>query len=265
MDVNSFVEMVFPKLLISARTCKNYFGAYFRYLSEEIGQLRLQDVTKNQLVNLLAVLPAQTRYQTLMVARVIFREAVERDLISENPAASIKPPRIEVKPGKFLTWEELSVIDFGKQTMRIQFLALHGLRYGEASAMVDSDVYDGLVHINKSAAGATKTVAGNRVVPLLSPFPGFAKSQKRLATLLAPYGVTVHSLRKTYAYTLKSSQIHVTTAAKLMGHSNPLVTMKIYTLVLDDEIAKSGIAIGTFLVKSSLDNQKNLAKHVNTT
>jgi integrase len=30
--------------------------------------------------------------------------------------------------------------------------------------------------------------------------------------------------------------VHVTTAAKFMGHSNPLVTLKIYTLVRDDEI-----------------------------
>ena len=98
-------------------------------------------------------------------------------------------------------------------------------------------------------------MAGNRVVPLLSPFPGFAKSQKRLGTLLKPHGVTVHSLRKTYAYTLKSSQIHVTTAAKMMGHSNPLVTLKIYTLVLDDEIAKSASALEAFIVKSALDKQ----------
>ena len=93
------------------------------------------------------------------------------------------------------------------------------------------------------------------MVPLLSPFPGFAKSQKRLATLLKPHGVTVHSLRKAYAYTLKSSQIHVTTAAKMMGHSNPLVTLKIYTLVLDDGIAKSVSALEAFIVKSALDKQ----------
>ena len=255
MEINTFVGILFPQLLITAKTLKNYTGAYNCNLNLELGRMELGDITKNQLVNLLAVLPAQTRYQTLMVARVIFREAMERDLITENPAASIKPPRIEVKPGKFLTWEDLSAIDFGKQTSRIQFLALHGCRYGEAVALLDSDIYDGLVHISKSAAGDTKTVAGNRVVPLLSPFPGFAKSQKRLATLLKPYGVTVHSLRKTYAYTLKSSQIHVTTAAKMMGHSNPLVTLKIYTLVLDDEISKSASAIEAFMVKSALDNQ----------
>ena len=33
--------------------------------------------------------------------------------------------------------------------------------------MLDSDIYDGLVHINKSLGGATKRVDGNRVVPPL--------------------------------------------------------------------------------------------------
>ena len=265
MDINTFVGMLFPQLLISAKTLKNYYSAYNCHLINEIGGMEICDVTKQKLVNLLAGLPSQTRYQTLMVARVIFREALDRDLISENPAQTIRPPRIEVKPQKFLTWEELSGLDFGKQTPRIQFLALHGLRYGEAAALTEADIYDGLVHINKSAAGNTKTISGNRVVPLLSPFPGFAKSQKRIATLLRPFEVTVHSLRKTYAYLLKSSQIHVTTAAKMMGHSNPLVTLKIYTLVLDDEIAKSATALEGFIAKSSFDIQpKNLLLDVIT-
>ena len=135
MEINTFVGILFPQLLITVKTLKNYMGAYNCHLKLELGGMELGDVTKNQLVNLLAVLPAQTRYQTLMVARVIFREAMERDLISENPAATIRPPRIDVKPGKFLTWEDLSAIDFGKQTSRIQFLALHGCRYGEAVAL----------------------------------------------------------------------------------------------------------------------------------
>ncbi len=54
--------------------------------------------------------------------------------------ASIKPPRIEVKPGKFLSWEELLVIDFGKQTSRIQFLALHGIRSDEATTVLTTDI-----------------------------------------------------------------------------------------------------------------------------
>ena len=259
MRTSDYVFELWPQLLISEKTRKNYQGAYKRYLEGKIGDLKVKEVTKNDLVMAMSMLPAQTRYQALMTARVIFREAVERDLIAESPAASIKPPKIEVKPSKFLTWEELSVIDFGKQTCRIQFLALHGLRYGEAVALEPSDIQDGKVFITKSMSGATKTLAGNRVVPLLCPFPGFAKSQKRIATLLAPYGVTVHSLRKTYAYLLKSSQVHVTTAAKMMGHSNPSITMKVYTQVLDDEIVKSGLALGAYIAKKSLDHQEEVA------
>ena len=56
-------------------------------------------------------------------------------------------------------------------------------------------------------------------------------------------GVTIHSLRKTYAYFLKSNQVHVTAAAIFLGHSNPLVTLKIYTLVRDEEIDEIGQAL----------------------
>ena len=95
--------------------------------------------------------------------------------------------------------------------------------------------------------GATKSKAGVREVPLISQFDPFPRYQKSVAKALKPYGVTVHSLRKTYAYTLKSAQVHVTTAAKLLGHSNPLVTMKIYTAVLDDEIEKSGESLARLM------------------
>ena len=184
-----------------------------------------------------------------MTARVIFREAKARDLIAENPAATIKPPLISVQPSNFLTWEEMSEIDFGKQTSRIRFLALHGLRYGEAAALQESDIYDGLVHITKSKYGPTKTKAGVRNVPHLSDFEPFPLHQRSIARVLAPHGVTVHSLRKTYAYSLKSANIHVTTAAKLMGHSNPMVTLSIYTQVRDDELSTSGSALKAFLEK----------------
>ena len=60
----------------------------------------------------------------------------------------------------------------------------------------------------------------------------------------------MHSLRKTYAYMLKSSQVHVTTAAKLLGHANPLVTMKVYTQVLDNEIDDAGIALKSYTAKA---------------
>ena len=167
--------------------------------------------------------------------------------MKESPAATIKSPRIYVKASKFLTWEELQAIDFGRQNKRIRFLALHGCRYGEAAALTEADIYDGFVHITKSKHGLTKSRAGIRKVPHLSNFEPYAQYQNAIARALKPYGVTVHSLRKTYAYTLKSANVHVTTAAKLMGHSNPMITLNIYTQVRDDEIGESRVSINEYI------------------
>jgi integrase len=54
------------------------------------------------------------------------------------------------------------------------------------------------------------------------------------------HGVTVHSFRRTYAYLLKTQGVHVTTAQKLLGHSDPMMTLKIYTSVLDNEVEEAG-------------------------
>jgi integrase len=54
------------------------------------------------------------------------------------------------------------------------------------------------------------------------------------------HGVTVHSFRRTYAYLLKTQGVHVTTAQRLLGHSDPIMTLKIYTSVLDNEVEDAG-------------------------
>ena len=182
-----------------------------------------------------------------MVLRTIYREANDREMTDSNPVISIRLPKWECKKREFLTWPELVKIDFGKQTERIQFLALHGLRWGEAAALRPEDCRDGLIHITKSIHGETKTKSGRRTVPQLSPFVEFPLYQNTIALHLKEYGVTVHSLRRTYAYLLKESQVHVTTAARLMGHANPLITLAIYTQVRDEEILQSGEAISRLI------------------
>jgi integrase len=249
MVLNSLAISVWPHLQITQKTRRNYTGAYRRHLLAPLGNKEIVEITKFDLIEAIQALPPQTRYQTLMVARVLFREALNRELVEDSPAARIKAPRITVDPSKFLIWEDLREMDFGSQTRRIQFLALHGLRYGEAAALTEGDISDGRVHITRSIHGKTKSLAGVRSVPLMSEFEPFVKYQNTIANKLKPYGVTVHSLRKTYAYMLKSAGVHVTTASKLMGHSNPLMTMKIYTAVLDNEIEKSGSALREYIAK----------------
>jgi integrase len=73
--------------------------------------------------------------------------------------------------------------------------------------------------------------------------PEFPSSPKTLRRALAPYGVNIHSLRHTYAYLLKQQGVHVTTAQRLLGHSDPRITMGIYTQVLDNEIDEAGFIL----------------------
>jgi integrase len=251
MQLDIFVDSLWDQLNLTNKTKKNYLGAWARNLKPHLGTHNLKEISKAQLIDAIASLTPQSKYQALMVLRVIFREALEREIISDNPAARIKSPKVEVKPQKFLTWEGIKETEFGFHNDRIRFLALHGLRYGEAAALTEDDIFDNRVHINKSIHGLTKTKSGIRSVPLLYPFTPFPYYQDGIAKALRPHGVTVHSLRKTYAYMLKSSQVHVTTAAKLLGHSNPMITMKIYTQVLDDEIDKTGDVMRNFMDRAS--------------
>jgi len=91
--------------------------------------------------------------------------------------------------------------------------------------------------------GPTKTPSGVREVPYFGYFKPFPKTRVGIARALTQYGVTIHSLRKTYAYFLKTNDVHVTTAAKFLGHSDPMVTLKIYTMVRDSEIGEIGIKL----------------------
>ena len=257
MKTAIFVDEVFPHLPITKKTLTNYKSAYRINLHPLIGEKDLLQVTKRDLVDALAPLPAQTRYQTYMVARVIFREAMLRNRVETSPLQGVSAPRTQVRPQEFLTWSELSAIDFGRHNTHIRFLALHGLRWGEAAALTQADIHDGFIHVTKSIHGATKTPSGVRKVPLISEFREFPLWQKYIARALKPHNVTVHSLRKTYAYNLKEAGVHVTTAAKLMGHSNPMVTLKIYTLVRDTEIMESG-----HLINKLISAQKLLAENL---
>jgi integrase len=115
--------------------------------------------------------------------------------------------------------------------------------WGEAVALTENDIYDGRVHISKSIHGQVKSRAGVRSVPLVSEFKPFPKTPKALRRELAEHGAHIHSLRHTYAYLLKTSGVHVTTAQKLMGHADPGVTLGIYTRFRDEEIDNAGAAI----------------------
>ena len=240
MELNTLALLVLPVLPITKKTRSNYQGAYDRYLAPTLGGKRVVLITSDDVMAAIKDAPPHSAYQALMVSKTLMREAKVRHIITTCVTDDCKLPQMHVGQTRFLTWDQLVAVDLGKYREQILFLALHGLRWGEAVALRQEDIYDGLVHINKSVHGATKSKAGVRVVPYVGHFKKFPKTRKPLAKVLNANGVNIHSLRKTYAYVLKSNGVHVTTAQRLMGHASPMVTLGIYTAVLDDEILSTG-------------------------
>ena len=247
MLVDEWVETVWTVLNVREKTLKDYKHLYKSHLKPVIGLLEIDSVSSKELQVKLLSLPPQTARHTLMLAKTIWREAENYGVATHNPLTKLRTAPIQITPKKFLTWEEVDVLDWGRYNNQIRFLALHGLRWSEAAALTFGDIKDGSVLVSRSVYGACKSKASVRRVPYLGHFEQFPKSYKPLQKCANLHGVTVHSFRRSYAYLLKTQKIHVTTAQKLLGHSDPMMTLKVYTSVLDNEIDEAGDILGKFL------------------
>lgn len=243
MYFENFAMQTMGNLPIRRKTRSTYLSMLRLHVFPTLAHREITQIKRIDIQSAIQGLPSQTAAMSLAVMKTIFREALAQEIIDVSPAHGVSGPKIMVKPRNFMTWEDVSRSDFGKYTEQIRFLALHGLRWSEAVALTCDDIRDNRVWVNKSVHGETKSKAAIRSVPVVSPFKEFPTSPKTLRKVLKPYGVDIHSLRHTYAYLLKQQGVHVTTAQRLLGHSDPRVTMGIYTQVLDSEIDDVGLLL----------------------
>lgn len=247
MTVNEWVESFWAVLNVRPKTLHDYKRLYKRHLAGSIGAYELDAVPPMVLQQKLLSLPPQTSRHCLMLVKTIYREAKLYGASTNNPGDGLRTPKIQISEKKFLTWEEVDARDWGRYNEQIRFLALHGLRWSEAAAIRDSDIRDGFVFVSKTVNGPCKSKTSVRKVPYLGHYQQLPLSYKPLQKCANKHGVTVHSLRRTYAYLLKTQGVHVTTAQKLLGHSDPLMTLKVYTSVLDSEIDEAGEKLSNFV------------------
>jgi integrase len=240
MLVNEWVETLWTVLNVRPKTLQNYKHQYRRYLKDVMGSYELDLVKPVELQQCLLALPPQTSRHCLMLIKTIYREANLYGHTKANPSIGLKTPQIQLSEKKFLTWDEVNSRSWGRYDEQIRFLALHGLRWSEAVAITESDIRDGFVYVSKSVYGPCKSKSSIRKVPYLGHFSPLPVSYKPMQKCANTHGVTIHSFRRTYAYLLKTQGIHVTTAQRLLGHSDPMMTLKVYTSVLDSEIDDAG-------------------------
>lgn len=243
MLVSQWAENYWSISTVAAKTLFDYKGIYRREVDPVIGAKDLNEVT---LLDLQKMVISQKPYSarlSLMLVKTLYREARVFGLTDRNPTIGVKLPKRPEPKRTFLTWDQVNALDWGKYNEQVRFLALHGLRWSEAVVLTEKDIVDGYVSVNRSFYGNTKSASSNRRVPYIGFFKPLPKTYKALARAVNQHGITVHSLRRTYAYLLKQQGVHVTTAQKLLGHADPMVTLKIYTSVLDNE----SDSVGTML------------------
>jgi integrase len=250
MKVSEWAETVWTILNVRPKTLYDYQRLYIKHIDPVIGQSTLDSIDLVSLQRKLIELPPQTSRHTLMVLKVFWREAIKYGITNTNSIENLKAPTIQFKEKKFLTWSEVDALDWGRYNNQIRFLALHGLRWSEAAVISESDIRDGFVWISKSVYGEVKSKTSVRKVPYLGYWEPFPKTYKPMRLAANKHGVTVHSFRRTYAYLLKTQGIHVTTAQRLLGHSDPMMTLKIYTSVLDNEVEDAGIVLRSSIQKA---------------
>jgi integrase len=247
MLVDEWVETVWQVIGVRKKTIQDYKNLYRRHLKPVIGHMEVKEIDIFHIQQKLLALPPQTGRHCLMLLKTIAREALLYNITDTNFAQRLKSRPIQVTPKKFLTWDEVNTKDWGRYNNQIRFLALHGLRWSEAVVLTTDDIKDGNVLINRSKYGDCKSKSSVRRIPYLGHFEPLPKSYKPMQHCANKHGVTVHSFRRTYAYLLKTQGIHVTTAQKLLGHSDPMMTLRVYTSVLDSEIDDAGDILENFL------------------
>ena len=240
MRLETLALSIIDVLPLRDKTKNDYFSALRCHVFPKLGDYEIRSITKNDIQQVVQELDAPIAAKTLAVLKTVFREAIDYGYLELSPAVGVRTMPIRNIPRKFLKWEEVKDSDFGKYGCQIRFLAAHGMRWSEALALTPADFRSGHISVTKSIHGESKSKSSVRIVPQLTEFKIFPRSPKTLRNVLDPYGVCIHSLRHTYAYLLKQQGIHVTTAQRLLGHSDSRITLNIYTQVLDEEIDSAG-------------------------
>jgi integrase len=260
-------------------------------LKAEFVNMLIKDVLPIDLQRLLSKIEKQGRArQTIklrkIVANQIFDYAVLKGYISANPMRSVKSsrkaPKKQIQPP---TQAEINII---KQSVDLPFglfpyfCLFTGCRRGEALAVKydDIDFINNTISINKALifegaksviVNRTKTEAGVRVIPLLTPLKNvldrngqgylfsvngshFSKSQfdKQWARYRRYTGlsVNVHQLRHAFATICFDAGLEPKTASRILGHSKVELTMDVYTHIRESKENEAMKKLNSFLANS---------------
>lgn len=200
---------------------------------------------------------AQTLHNT-------FEHAKREKLISENPVDGAIRPKEIIEEKEVMSLEDsahiASQLDPTDRCALAVLIALEaGLRVGEVGGLKWDDIFDNCIHVrrtmhNNSKEGQTKTPSSVRVVPISqtlkaalekAPRHGEYVCADQFGKPLRPCAASkwliahrdemglpgwgMHHFRHQFATNLAYNNINPRTMAALLGHSSPVMSLKVYT------------------------------------
>jgi len=124
-------------------------------------------------------LSGTTMNKVHVTLNAVLEQAADDGLVSKNPMAKVKPPKVDTREKEALSPEELALLlnrldglQVDGRVMAVYFMACLGLRRGEACALLDSDVVNGFCHVHLAVkerngeTGEPKSSAGVRTLPV---------------------------------------------------------------------------------------------------
>ena len=193
---------------IKGNTALNIECRYRNHIGPAMGHRKVADIEKREIVHLQKQLAQKQKATTVNITIVqlksIFNAAVADGIISRNPAAGVKPLKLDEEIAtktyhRALTEEEQSIfMEQVKQEWLYELIALllcTGMRVGEATALTwnDIDYINNVIHVTKTISrtaageytiGTPKSKTSIRDIPLNNTIKGVLKSQKEKLALI---------------------------------------------------------------------------------
>lgn len=244
-----------------------------RWGSVRLDAVRPDDVS-SWVASMFQEVSASRARQACHVLSALCDDAVRAGLLARNPAAKAELPKLHTTRRRYLDHAQVRAFAAaaGPHGVMVRFLAYTGLRWGEAIALRwrDVDFDRGRVMVERSVTdvrgrmvvGAPKSHERRSVaVPALvleelrpragapealvfpAPMGGFLRNQNArarwfdgAATAAGLKGITPHELRHTAASLAVAAGANVLAVAKMLGHRDPSVTLRVYADLFDDHL-----------------------------
>lgn len=187
---------------VKGNTVLGMDSRYKNHISPALGHRRVADIEKRKIVRLQKELAmkqkATTVNTTIVQVKGILNDAVADGIMAKNPAAGVKPLRVDAKEAsetyhRALTEnEQRTFMEYVRNEWLYEMIALllcTGMRMGEAAALTwgDIDYINHVIHVTKTVSrsadgkfitGPPKSKSGIRDIPLNDTVKAVLKSQR---------------------------------------------------------------------------------------